>query len=133
MSRVRLTTVAEIQARITATGLDLDGVALIVSEALAEDLGGRGVLPAGTGAGVDVTSVATISPEATATGHIVARRDGILAGVDVAAYALGVVCAAAGPLRSTSLRRTRRRSGAATGSWRSSATPARSCGPSGWP
>ena len=35
-------------------------LALIVAEALAEDLGGRGVLPPGTGAGVDVTSVATI-------------------------------------------------------------------------
>ena len=50
----------EIVDRLTAEGLDADAVALIVSEALGEDLGGRGVLPPGTGAGFDVTSYATI-------------------------------------------------------------------------
>ena len=71
----------------------------IVEDALAEDLGARGVLPAGVGAGVDVTSVATIAADAVATGELIARRDGVLAGVDVAAYTLGLVCAPAGPFR----------------------------------
>lgn len=97
MSRASLRTVAELRDRIAATGLDLGGVGLIVTDALAEDLGGRGVLPAGSGAGVDVTSVATIPADATATGHLVARRDGILAGIDVAGYVLGLVCAESGP------------------------------------
>ena len=94
-----LTSVAELQQRVSATGLDLAGVSMIVTDALAEDLGGRGVLPAGSGAGVDVTSVATIPAEATGTGQLIARRDGVLAGVDVAAYVLGLVCAEAGPFR----------------------------------
>lgn len=97
MSQASLTTVVDLHDRIGAAGLDLGGVAMIVTDALAEDLGGRGVLPAGSGAGVDVTSVATIPADATATGHLVARRDGILAGIDVAAYVLGLVCSESGP------------------------------------
>ena len=42
----------EIVDRLTAEGLDADAVALIVSEALGEDLGGRGVLPPGRRRGV---------------------------------------------------------------------------------
>ena len=55
-------TLADAEAAVIADGLDLDAVALIVSEALGEDLGGRGVLPPGTGPGIDVTSYATIAP-----------------------------------------------------------------------
>lgn len=94
-----ITTVAGLHDRLVAVGLDLEAVAVIVTDALAEDLGGRGVLPPGGGAGVDVTSVATIAADATATGVIVARRDGVLAGIDVAAYVLGLVCAESGPFR----------------------------------
>ena len=53
-------TLADVEALVVADGLDLDAVALIVSEALGEDLGGRGVLPPGAGPGIDVTSYATI-------------------------------------------------------------------------
>ena len=60
------TTLAEIEGLVTAAGLDLDALSLIISEALDEDLGGRGVLPAGTGAGLDVTSYATIPATSTA-------------------------------------------------------------------
>lgn len=82
---------------VLAAGLDLDALSLITSEALGEDLGGRGVLPAGTGAGLDVTSVATIGADATAYGEFVVRRPGTVAGLPVAVYVVAVVCAAAGP------------------------------------
>lgn len=94
-----ITTVGELHDRLTAVGLDVEAVATIVTDALAEDLGGRGVLAAGVGAGVDVTSVATIPAEATATGELLARRDGMLAGIDVASYVLGLVCSESGPFR----------------------------------
>ena len=51
-----------------------DLVADIVSRALAEDLGGRG----------DVTTLATIPDDATASFNIVARDDGVLAGCQAA-------------------------------------------------
>ena len=86
----------EVVDRLTADGLDADAVALIVSEALGEDLGGRGVLPAGTGAGFDVTSYATIPADAVARGELVARAPGTVAGLTVAAYALAVVAEPAG-------------------------------------
>jgi nicotinate-nucleotide pyrophosphorylase (carboxylating) len=87
---------SEIIDRLTADGLDADAVALIVSETLGEDLGGRGVLPPGTGAGFDVTSYATIPAEAVARGELVARAPGTIAGLVVAAYALAVVAEPAG-------------------------------------
>jgi nicotinate-nucleotide pyrophosphorylase (carboxylating) len=89
----------ELEVRVADLGLDLPAVRQIVDDALAEDLGARGVLPAGVGAGVDVTSVATIAADAVATGDLIARREGVLAGVDVAAYTLGLVCAPAGPFK----------------------------------
>ena len=92
---------AEIVDRLTAEGLDADAVALIVSEALGEDLGGRGVLPPGTGAGFDVTSYATIPAEAVARGELVARAAGTVAGMSVAAYALAVVAEPAGEFEIT--------------------------------
>jgi nicotinate-nucleotide pyrophosphorylase (carboxylating) len=43
--------------------------------------------------------VATIAADAVADGRLVVRRDGVLAGVDVAAYALGLLGAQASPFR----------------------------------
>ena len=94
-----LTTLSELQDLLSSCGLDIDAVASIVSEALAEDLGGRGVLPAGSGPGVDVTSLATISPTAEASAQFVTRAPGTVAGLPVAAFTVGLVAAAAGPLR----------------------------------
>jgi nicotinate-nucleotide pyrophosphorylase (carboxylating) len=90
------TTLVEIEELVTAAGLDLDALSLIVSEALDEDLGGRGVLPAGTGGGLDVTSSATIPATRTAHGEFVVRQPGTVAGLPVAAYVVASVCAPAG-------------------------------------
>lgn len=94
-------TLSAVIDRLAADGLDPDAVALIVSEALGEDLGGRGVLPPGTGAGLDVTSVATIPADAAARGDFMARAPGTVAGLAVAAYAVAVVCEPAGELTIT--------------------------------
>jgi nicotinate-nucleotide pyrophosphorylase (carboxylating) len=90
------TTLVEIEELVTAAGLDLEALSLIVSEALDEDLGGRGVLPAGTGGGLDVTSSATIPATRTAHGDFVVRQAGTVAGLPVAAYVVASVCAPAG-------------------------------------
>ncbi len=90
------TTLVEIEELVTAAGLDLDALSLVVSEALDEDLGGRGVLPAGTGGGLDVTSSATIPATRTAHGEFVVRQAGTVAGLPVAAYVVASVCAPAG-------------------------------------
>jgi len=58
-------------------GLDPDGVARIVATALDEDLGGPG--------GVDVTSVATIPADQVDVADLVARANGVVAGLPVAA------------------------------------------------
>jgi nicotinate-nucleotide pyrophosphorylase (carboxylating) len=92
----RFTALADILELVSADGLEVDALALIVSEALGEDLGGRGVLPPGTGAGFDVTSFATVPAEAVARGEFVARQAGTVAGLSVAAYAVAVVCEPAG-------------------------------------
>jgi len=63
-------------AELLAAGLDPDAIRAQIAAALAEDL------PDG---GVDVTSVATISPEATASGVFAAREAGVVAGLGVAA------------------------------------------------
>jgi nicotinate-nucleotide pyrophosphorylase (carboxylating) len=60
-------------------------VAEVVRRALAEDLGDVG----------DVTTLATVPPDATATGRLVARRPGVLAGLDAAAHVFEVVSAGA--------------------------------------
>ncbi|GAB2590019.1 carboxylating nicotinate-nucleotide diphosphorylase [Microlunatus antarcticus] len=88
---VRITDLAQAEAYVASVGLDVSALAVIVAEALGEDLGGRGVLPTGTGKGVDVTSVATIAADAVATAELVARRPGVVAGLPVAAYVLAVV------------------------------------------
>jgi nicotinate-nucleotide pyrophosphorylase (carboxylating) len=88
---VRITDLAQAEAYVASVGLDVAAVAVIVAEALGEDLGGRGVLAPGTGQGVDVTSVATISADAVAHGEFVVRRPGVVAGLPVAAYVVAVV------------------------------------------
>lgn len=85
------------RALVTGAGLDVEAVELIINETLAEDVGGRGVLAQGTGAGLDVTSHATIPADARATGALVVRGPGTVAGVPVAALALALVLAPAGP------------------------------------
>jgi nicotinate-nucleotide pyrophosphorylase (carboxylating) len=90
------TTLAEIEGLVTAAGLDLDALSLIISEALDEDLGGRGVLPPGIGAGLDVTSFATIPAARTAQGDFVVRQPGTVAGLPVAAYTVASVCSTTG-------------------------------------
>ncbi len=60
--------------------LELDAVREIVDRALAEDLGPDRL---------DVTSVATIPAEQTDTADLVARADGVLAGLPVAALVFG--------------------------------------------
>jgi nicotinate-nucleotide pyrophosphorylase (carboxylating) len=93
------TTLAEIEDLVTAAGLDLDALSLIISEALDEDLGGRGVLPVGTGAGLDVTSYATIPATHVAHGEFVVRQPGTVAGMPVAACVVASVCAPAGDFK----------------------------------
>src|SRR5262245_25912380 len=60
---------------LEGAGLDVAEVTRIVRTALTEDLGP---------AGVDVTSVATIPADQTDTGDLVARADGVVAGLAVA-------------------------------------------------
>jgi nicotinate-nucleotide pyrophosphorylase (carboxylating) len=71
----------EIRERLAADGLNPDEVEALVRAALAEDLRG----------GEDVTSVATTT-DATITADVIARADGIVAGIAVAelAFALTV-------------------------------------------
>src|SRR5687768_13101351 len=70
-------------------GLDPAAVERVVAVALQEDLG-----PVG---GVDVTSEATIPADQTDTGDVVARADGVVAGLPVAAAVFDL--AGAGRLR----------------------------------
>lgn len=88
---VRITSLAEAEAYVASVGLDVAALAVVVAEALGEDLGGRGVLAPGTGRGVDVTSVATIDADAVAHADFVVRRPGVVAGLPVAAYVVAVV------------------------------------------
>ena len=94
-----LTDLGQVRDLVAAAGLDPAAVELIVAEALEEDLGGRGVLPPGAGPGVDVTSVATVAADATASAVLEVRAPGTVAGIPVAAYALASVCADVPPFR----------------------------------
>ncbi|MBJ7002611.1 carboxylating nicotinate-nucleotide diphosphorylase [Streptomyces sp. CRPSP2-6A1] len=67
---------------LAAAGLDPIEVEDIATVAIQEDLAG----------GVDVTTVATISEEAVATGDFTAREAGVVAGLRVAEAVLSVVC-----------------------------------------
>ena len=69
---------------LVSVGLDVDEVHDIVLRALAEDLGPDGV---------DVTSAATIPAEQTDTAELVARADGVVAGLPVAAAVFDVASA----------------------------------------
>lgn len=69
---------SSVAAALTAAGVDVAGVDALVRAALAEDLG----------AGVDVTSVATVPADQSATMDLTARASGVVAGVPVAARAL---------------------------------------------
>jgi nicotinate-nucleotide pyrophosphorylase (carboxylating) len=95
------TTLADIEELVAAAGLDLDALSLIVTEALDEDLGGRGVLPPGVGSRIDVTSYATIPADDVAAGEFVVRQPGTVAGLPVAAYTVASVCSAAGDFELT--------------------------------
>ena len=92
-----LSTLSEARELVVTAGLDVRAIELIINESLAEDLGGRGVLEPGAGAGLDVTSHATIPGDARATGALVVRRPGTIAGTPVAALTLALVLAPAGP------------------------------------
>ncbi|NKI44619.1 carboxylating nicotinate-nucleotide diphosphorylase [Streptomyces physcomitrii] len=69
-------------ALLTAAGLDPVEVEDIAHLAMDEDLAG----------GVDVTTVATIPEEATATGDFTAREAGVVAGLRIAEAVLSIVC-----------------------------------------
>src|SRR5262245_31370519 len=66
----------DLTAQLRKDGLEPADVERIVSAALAEDLGGPD--------GVDITSAATIPAEQTDTADLVARADGVVAGLAVA-------------------------------------------------
>lgn len=68
-------------AELASAGLDPAAVLDVVRRAVAEDLAG----------GVDVTSVATVPAEQVAVGDLVARADGVVAGLPVAAATFAVV------------------------------------------
>ena len=67
---------SEVTAGLRAGGLDPDVVESVVVTALAEDLGP---------AGLDVTTAATIDPGQVGTAELVARADGVVAGLALAA------------------------------------------------
>jgi nicotinate-nucleotide pyrophosphorylase (carboxylating) len=64
-----------------ARGLDRSAVAEVVERALAEDLGAAG----------DVTTTATIAATLLASADVVPRKDGVVAGLPVAAYVFETV------------------------------------------
>jgi nicotinate-nucleotide pyrophosphorylase (carboxylating) len=72
---------------LRSVGLDPDRVARIVATALEEDLGGP--------YGVDVTAVATVPADQSDTGDLVARADGVVAGLPVAHAVFDLVGAGA--------------------------------------
>ena len=64
----------DLPGRLRAAGLDPHAVADLAAGALAEDLAG----------GTDVTTAAIIAPDAVASAGVVARADGVVAGLPVA-------------------------------------------------
>ena len=73
------------QRELAAVGLDPDAVVDLVRRALAEDLAG----------GVDVTTAATVPADRVDSGDMVARADGVVAGLPVAVAVFELVGAAA--------------------------------------
>jgi nicotinate-nucleotide pyrophosphorylase (carboxylating) len=74
----------DLAGRLRAAGLDPPAVADLAAGALAEDLAG----------GTDVTTAAIIAPDAVASAGVVARADGVVAGLPVAEAVFRI---AAGP------------------------------------
>ena len=72
---------ARVRDALEAAGLDVDGVTDLVARALAEDLRD----------GPDVTTEATVAATTIATGDVVARARGVVAGVAVARVVLDAV------------------------------------------
>jgi nicotinate-nucleotide pyrophosphorylase (carboxylating) len=72
---------------LEGTGLDAAWVDALVERTLAEDLTGGAVLPSAPDLAVayDVTSAATVPPGQLGTADLVARADGVVAGLPVAA------------------------------------------------
>lgn len=68
--------------RLAAGGVDPDAVAALVRMAVTEDLMG----------GIDVTSAATVPASQRSVGTFASRRDGVVAGLAVAAAAVEAVC-----------------------------------------
>jgi nicotinate-nucleotide pyrophosphorylase (carboxylating) len=85
VTRLGLTWSAPTQAALVAAGLDETGVADVIARAIAEDL------PAASGLGVDATSAATVPADLVATGRIVSRARGVVAGLPVAAAVFDAV------------------------------------------
>jgi len=76
-----MTVSSELAVRLALAGLDPAYVERVVSDAVTEDLAG----------GVDVTSAATVPDDQVATVDLVARGDGIVAGLPVAETAFELV------------------------------------------
>ena len=70
------------QSGLIVVGLDPDAIAALIRHALEEDLMG----------GVDVTSVATIPVDQRSTATFESREVGVVAGLDVAAAVIEIVC-----------------------------------------
>ncbi len=75
-----MTLTPETAAALSAAGLDPGDVESVVRRSFAEDLG----------PGVDVTSVATVPFDAEGAGDVVARADGVVAGLPVARAVLEI-------------------------------------------
>jgi nicotinate-nucleotide pyrophosphorylase (carboxylating) len=80
---------AAIREQLIGCGLDPEQVTDLISRAVSEDLDG----------GVDVTTVATVPPGQRATLDLVARANGTVAGVPVAAAVFSFVCGSAATVR----------------------------------
>jgi nicotinate-nucleotide pyrophosphorylase (carboxylating) len=74
----------DLAARLRAAGLNPAYVARVAAAALGEDLTEDGVYPGDRPAGTDVTSEATIPAAAEGSADVVARADGVVAGLPVA-------------------------------------------------
>ena len=74
------------QSQLRSMGLDADAIRNLIEMAIAEDLAG----------GVDVTTVATVAAEQMSQLDLVARADGVAAGMTVAALDFELVAATAG-------------------------------------
>ena len=93
------TNLAEVEELLDGIGLDPAAVALIVAEALAEDLGGRGVLPRVPAPGSMSPRSRPFQPMTRPAANSSPDRRGVVAGMAVAAYVVAVVCAPEGEIQ----------------------------------